>query len=559
MTKDKKRIVLYAGLALIFTVLCYVACALYHTLYIDGDNYVIAIVTNGLLGNSNYCIFLHPVLCFFIKIISLILPKADAFYIFQRLSVALCIFWLSFLALKSRRKSVFVKVLWHVLLFSAGAVADVFNANFTVPSAFIFMTGTVTLWLSYKANHKKIYLAVAIVCLAFGTMLRIESGLMLTPFLLLEGATLFVEKFRNKAEVKKIILLALIGLFTVGLVAGSHKIVNKLPKYKESVQYNDERSVIGDYPTKGYDKVEKKAKKRGVERYAYEAVDGWFLADTDDINAKSLHNMAVIGQQVEKFSTKKLVKEFKKMTFRDSETTALTNFIVLMLFFIFVLKVPNIRKLSALCALLGGMAILAMNIYLGRAPVRIMVALIIGVLFSFAIDIDRAKKVKDRLIPVFCSVLALYLGYIAYNADKTFHDDKLNLAINAADSSLMQYEEMCQGDKFYLWDAFHTTCMVTFRNAGKLPPKQFLEHNISTGDWTYGQVYFKEHLANIGKPNPLESFLNEDNIYYVSGGIGKLNNYVRGKYGERYTFEVVDHIDDIQIWKMVNDGGADPE
>ena len=88
MSSTRKSEVLYplgAGLLLYF-IFC-----ISGKLYADGDNYTVAIILNGLLGNNNYCQHQHPLLCVLLGLIKKVMPISDCFTLSIHLLLILAI------------------------------------------------------------------------------------------------------------------------------------------------------------------------------------------------------------------------------------------------------------------------------------------------------------------------------------------------------------------------------------------------------------------------------------------------------------------------------------
>ena len=60
-----------------FAIVCLTIHCLTKKLYSDVDNFTISVVTNGLYDANNYCLHLHPVLCWIIAGISCIWKNTD--------------------------------------------------------------------------------------------------------------------------------------------------------------------------------------------------------------------------------------------------------------------------------------------------------------------------------------------------------------------------------------------------------------------------------------------------------------------------------------------------
>ncbi len=94
--------------------------------------------------------------------------------------------------------------------------------------------------------------------------------------------------------------------------------------------------------------------------------------------------------------------------------------------------------------------------------------------------------------------------------------------------------------------------MVTqyYMSQEKLPSEEFMNHNVCTGDWVYGQNYFNENLADAGATNPVSALLERDNTYFVSDGCGFILRYMHYYYGADIKAVCVGEIAGTPIWEF---------
>lgn len=155
-------------------------------LYANVDNYTISVVTNRLYDADNYCVYLHPLLCWIIGIISNILPQADAFALLGRTLIWGAFVWLFYNIMGSQQKSL-DKILEILFLLFLSTALNIWNENYTVQAAFFMFTGLVTLCgVERKKRFGLLDICIGTAFMCIGVMWRIQSALLFISFVLLE-------------------------------------------------------------------------------------------------------------------------------------------------------------------------------------------------------------------------------------------------------------------------------------------------------------------------------------------------------------------------------------
>ena len=85
------------GFSVLIALLCFYLQSISGLIYTETDNLTTAFIVNGLIGDSNYCMVLHPWLCGLLGIFSGAFPSADVFASFTQIFMVLAFFWVSYL------------------------------------------------------------------------------------------------------------------------------------------------------------------------------------------------------------------------------------------------------------------------------------------------------------------------------------------------------------------------------------------------------------------------------------------------------------------------------
>lgn len=114
-------------------------------LYIDVDNYQLAMVTSGILGENNYCRYISWLLCVGIAGLNQLSQQVDWFSFICRALTIVSIFSLG--AVVNKAKGKWSWIVGYIVIFSV-AFPYVMSQNYTLVTAFVIGTGIILLMLS---------------------------------------------------------------------------------------------------------------------------------------------------------------------------------------------------------------------------------------------------------------------------------------------------------------------------------------------------------------------------------------------------------------------------
>ena len=190
---------------------------------------------------------------------------------------------------------------------------------------------------------------------------------------------------------------------------------------------------------------------------------------------------------------------------------------------------------------------------LSRAPLRVWESVIFAAMGILIVNIAFAEK-KDVTIG-WQVVLKLFVAFILCVG--IIKDIAIagfcvpHLAINSrSDACEFSNNEIYEEDTLIFWDSWHTNVTNYFMEKGKLPAVDFLNHNLSIGDWIYGQVYFNNHLIEVNASNPAKALLQRNNTYFVGSDYTFLLEYLREHYGINIGVKKCGEINNLPIWKF---------
>ncbi|WP_026509731.1 hypothetical protein [Butyrivibrio sp. LC3010] len=525
-------------------------------LYADVDNFTISLVTNGLYDTENYCIHLHPLLCIIIKMICMVFPKADGFLLLSHFLIWLELTWIVYLSLTLPKSRAFQVGGCGLAIFVVIATG-LFSANYTIQGASFVFTGWLTFFVG-NCEKKTVFRTLGIVFIFFGTMWRIKAALIFLPFIILELFTILYESLILSLKKQHNWTWNTIVFAMVIILIISQNYVEKTEQYSDAVRYDQERTILEDYPVLEWNDIS--GKLNNIDELDYDAVLQWFLLDTDRLNSDTYGKIASVAATTRYPLNLSGIKTASiiMVKFVISQTKVLwlvlINIILTILIILFS-KIALYRKVESILAVLGGIIILLYFTILGRAFLRIWYAVIYAIFLILLLQVIRMTR-EDGISKkqLFLSALIAIISIISVMLI-CIHQGftKPNTALLArSDMTDELFEKTCIGNDFYFWGDWFTKVSDYYMSEGRLPKEEFLNHNSDVGSWVFGQKYYIKNLADVGISNPIKALLERDNTYYIADDCQFALKYVRRFYGEDIEAVQVDVIYSTPVWKFVH-------
>ena len=529
---------------------CFAASILFRRLYPDGDNYYISLVVNGLFDDVGECQFLHPLLCRLLRGLSILLPTADSFALTGRILAFLEIFWLTDLLQKEKPGPLLLAA--AVLLFLLASLElNIFNCNFTLQASSCAATGMLSIACAQRHERARREQVVGALFLAMGYMWRREAALLTVPYLLLDTVCgVFSAENRSLALKKACRILAPCLLLTTALWL-TNAAMRSDEAHRLAKEYDDSRSAISDFPTWPWKKVEAQANGELTEADYY-ASQWWILFDTEKMNTELFRKISAIGgRHAYPFTIRGTwdAAVGAKTTVVQNKKILRTGVLLAALSLIGLLILPGWRRLEILLSLLGTLTILLFFVMLGRVTWLAMLTVPLGLtLYVLAADKKPSAERRSRVLAGAAAALALY-GLAA--AAPGLKPIEPQLALNARrDVDESAFSALVESDAVYIWHKLEGRGLGVHMGQGKLPSKELLNHLVSTGDWTYGQIYFKTYLERLGIPNPAAALLERDDVFLISHDPVLLFAILEERAGGPIEAEQVGTIFDIPIYSI---------
>lgn len=549
-------------------------------MYRDADSYEVAAVINGILGENNFCQYQHPLLCLILKGIKSLLPGADCFTLFTQLITAAALGYMLKLLL-SRYKDTARKILvWAAALYIFLGV-DIFAINYTVRAAFLCFAGMTGLF--GNETYPKGRVAVSTIFFLLGMMLRHQAALLFLPFFALAAFAEALQAYGREKDKKA--LKDKLGELSFRLLpwaAGciilmlSFVLFYSAEPYRSGILFDRARVTLGDFPTEGWEELEKKAE--GFDRHLYKSARLWFYADTDELTLEKLQTMAEAGRSsMFEWNAEGIAEALAGMVLGGASRylTELIPMLILLLITVHKLISGKLSPaaLTAAGAFLGCFVIILYFTVRGRALDRVWISVMLaasGHMASMPGQDEYTGSRKKEILWLSAISLLFFVSAmisVAKGGKIELHPPvtPFNAAAGADEG---EFAEVYASDVHYLvcgWDSpgesagghfLHGWREIQdkYRDQEKLPPKEFFEHYISSGWFGYGQDYYLTFLREQGLENPVKALFERDDVFLLDMSGDTVFReffyvYLYDRYGDM-TVKKVDEIDSCPVYSF---------
>lgn len=548
--------------ASIFT-LIYFFISMLQPLYYGIDNYLISLVTNGIYGQNNYVVFLHPFLCYFLKFLHLLLPAADVYVLLNEI-LSVCGIWIiSYYIYKlsdSRFKRICSYLIFGILVYFKSARC--FN-NFTMTAVFFICVGMIVLFsilLDQPHNFSDIcYCVIGTFYIAMGFMWRQDAGIMGIPYILFIFLCLYLsQNSKGRRTLLKKSRFLIISMIIIAGLIGTNYCWQHSEKYQESVKYNNARSTIVDYTHSWSNELPDDISENDIK-----CAEQMYLFDTDQFNRSYLETLT-------KYEIRDTIKipsmDYLQMLFYSITIFfPMASISCVIIFLLVVFSKYDLEKKIEVFLLLGSYCCYATYfIYIGRILPRIYACIYFYIFTSVLLILYQTSKgflekqkhcrtCRKSKYLVVC-ILGISLSVELYLVMQNISPIQSVLCANIDNATVIEQSE--KSSDLYLWNVrtFDDICMKAHMKAGKLYSEEFIQHNLPAGEWIYGTDYFKEYLHRLDILNPAQALMDREHTYFV--GTEEQNiiveTYLNEHYDQRYKGIIVSNYnqnDDLKIWK----------
>lgn len=521
-------------------------------LYNAVDNFNLSLVLNKQFSDDTYSIYLHPLLCNIIGRLSDLLPFADVYLLVSNILLIMVVTILIYLILDSSHDDI-VKLFIIISIISVCFLLNIWNNNYTIHASLFSATGLI-LMFSYVHDKEIWKCIVGIILLGIGCMWRIQGFMLIIPFIVLEIiADVCFDNERNiKVYAKPFLFLSIV---IVGLVLTRFAVM-KSDVYINSVEYDKYRVKIQDYPVKQYSQVQDL--NLDITEIEYLAATNWSIFDTGKMNADLFKLIAryssVNAYQLSFKGVALALKDMFSVVWRQKSAlfgTFIYAFTVLYL--LHSNRFPWYTILQSILCFVGSGIILLFFTIKGRSVFHVWLSVIVIDLIMISWILLHRRIIvckKSKVVILITCILLLWNVGFKYR-DSDFKIPQFAIC-SRVDNHIKVFDETLNNTDIYVWGEWHKEITQYYMSKGKLPTSEFMKHNISAGDWTYGQVYFNNYLQALNISNPALALIERDDVYLVSKDCEFVLRYLQECYDENITVNQVKTVKGVPVWKFDN-------
>ncbi len=517
--------------AAVLVAACYCFFKFTGPLYADIDNYYISQTTASVYSSDNWCYYVHPFLCYEIKLLSMLYQSADWFTVLTHFNIFIASVWAIYHFISSRTTRM-IRAASVALIICCLICLSLWNANFTVQSAFFCFVGCIAL---FSTQNGKPLATVIPGCyfLLCGMAWRIESFLLFVPFIALKLAKKMFLARKHGAIPSKQFRAVLALLLIFGLGAGIHYSARQFPGHQASSRYNQARTELTDFPVVSWEEFPDKAL---LTEHDYTALTKkWFLLDTEFFNTELLEHVAELGR-TNLSPQEAFITLLRMLWWNRSDSVLLASW--LLFFSVLILsRQTKTDRIELLLALLGAGLIIFYFALTGRIPMRVIEAVWLACCFSLMESLlsapvrNPACRSSQALCGLILVVSLVFTGLACMRAEIRSPQWALRSKAGNTDFPVCTYT--VNGSDLFIWENYSYTTVYYYMDQGKLMDREFVKHNISRGDWLYGQPCMLELLASIHAENPARALLERDHTYFVSDDPDFMLTLLREHYGNQ--------------------------
>lgn len=501
-----------------------------------------------------------------------IFSNIDVYGLFLVISHFVCFFMIVRSALTKFPKQRGWVILLAGIVFFMTDVPNIIYFQFTTTATMYAATG-IFLLLTEKSVIKKMLPSIFLFALSF--CIRKETFIMILPFIAL--AWLF-KLYENRKELKEIILKGVFYFLTLGVLCIGIDVIHNMANWegyqnKSYQEFSSHRTNIRDYDgAPDYDTNlafyqsmgENGMSKEEYTLIRYQMVDMDFSSDINSVLRDMHQYNLVIRSNIGFHDRMSLMKErFQNVSQRIMVKPQVM--IGVLLLFLAVIYMVATRKwiylLFLVTGCMGVVAEVALLLYKGRLPERVLQSLmLIAVLWIFGICVQvfyntsKTENGNKRMLDIIwysltvLSCLVVFAGWLF----PAIEEKQVEYAERYAKSELVN--EYCLGHSENIYFSPYNFLSGDTDCLGTGYSNQF-DNRIRIGLGSFAPAYY-DMLETAGVTGTLEqAIVTQGNAYLIGENVEDeliaLDNYFSEKYGDTYSYEVVDVLDgDIYVWKV---------
>lgn len=526
--------------------------------YEQVDDFIIYNLYSGLDGTYNFHgIYIHPIICCIISIFYRIVPMINWHTCFLLFLQFVCFTIIGTIIVEKHKNN--IALVLYSIFASVFYTALLLLIQYTSVAALLVLTAFFV--MVHGIENKKKYKIVSGVLFTIGIMIRMQSLLIILPFLACYGLFYVIKCMQKRIEKKELIELIkqyLIFIAITGIVFLSNTIIYQTdPVYKEYMEYNDIRVVLHDMSYTDYEEYKEVFDEIGWSKNDHYLFYTFNFGDEEIYKKENLQK--IVEAKKEKNEYYNLNLDLEEVTKRFSEEITNTNTYITILFLVafFISISTNEEKVGWNVVIL--MITFGTNllfIILNRSMLRVVIPEYILGTALFIYNTNWNQKEKSKITPI---ILILVILVTVVMSGKKYE-------FNYHLEDYQQYQKVIEytnqhKENVYLYTVPSMQYRYLAYSVYQMPPKGAFSNLRVMGGWDMltGNYYdFKERYDLRGT---FEDVLKE-NVYVIDGEVNWSGNYYRNyinhivlflkeHYQKEVTYEKVEEFENISIYKMI--------
>lgn len=240
-------------IALLLCLIVLVIALILHPVYETIDDEAIEALLFGYQDRKGtpFLVYLNGVLGRILYFFASVFPQVSWYFLLQFGVSLVSIFVISLTLIRKYKRNGIVAC---VLVVAAG-METLYIVQYTKTAAFASLAGSIALLFSLREKRHKVFKCICAGLILIGSMLRFESFAMVMPFVAIVALSEIIEVFKKRREELKkyIAVLGMTLCLVAALFVGGKIACNMVPGAKEFTEYNQNRTMLTDYPVSVYD------------------------------------------------------------------------------------------------------------------------------------------------------------------------------------------------------------------------------------------------------------------------------------------------------------------
>ena len=558
-TESKKRCLVFA---FVFALVVIVAGSMAWYPVDANDDFYMAMALSGVWGQGEgLCLFMNALTSQLIFFLNTALPFGNWYAWLELITAFFSLFTVTYLALTRVSLPFASLVITATLAFTIAGCT--WEANFTFVSVASICAGGMALLASVREErHRPSLIVVGVAFMCIGYLWRYEVFILCIPaFGIAALVYLLFEERRRQGAIKSLLRLWPFAL-VLCLVGASYAYdcqVWQQDPWRDWADFNNARSVLFDYPLKGYDEIADELGALGVSENDYDMLDLSITDDPDFFTTELLEQVTEVAT-IDLFTPHRFAVALRNYFTRTFIDPVFLTILALALVVTIATTRGRVRK--TILALLGLSLVLSIIFaVIGRIPHRVhypiwLFSIVAACLFTPRGSARQSARAGDEVLRAgalhsaagsvatagFAAVTAAVLIFSVVNFSPARAEATYAPRTFEPDSVVTRYVDE-HPDEVFLFRAAKDIRFAYMLRA--LPDHDMAYRMPSFGGWVSRAPYREAANRQFGVTNMMKDLVENDSVRLVWRGSDPpdvLLTYLREHYYPNCTYELVDKV-----------------